>query len=450
MNSLPSSPAPGAAPRALVVGVGQAGANLVTALAAPSPGGIALLAADTDALSVSRPANVRSLPLGPRGMRGLSAGGDPARGAAAAEEVIAPLREAFMGNQFVLLLGGLGGGTATGALPVMARSARDAGALVLAVVTQPFEFEGERRQAVAEAGLEELRRAADAVVVLPNDKLAALASAAPSLVDAFAGANAAIADGVRGVLRLLTSRGLPAIDFGTLAGALGGRHARSALVSVTATGSARGRDAVAALQASPLLDAGAALAGAQSVIVNVAGGPDLTLPEISGLTKELRKLCAKDALLLGASVDNALAGRIVVTVLATEHAGVGDDEPTEAAIEEPAEEPSAPAAPAPRSAPAPGPGFDSEFIHKPAPVRRRPSRVVPPAPELTPQAREQLIARHAPAAARGRRRSGPRMQQQPLALDVVSVSRFDKSQPTIRDGHDLDVPTFIRRGVVLN
>jgi cell division protein FtsZ len=438
MNQPSNFPVP-AAPRALVVGVGQAGTNLLATLAAGGHDGCALLAADTDALALGRQSHGRAFSLGPRGMRGLGAGGEPARGRAAAEEVTTPLREAFLGNEFVVLLGGLGGGTATGALPVLARVARDAGALVLAVVTQPFEFEGERRQAAAAGGLEELRRAADAVVVLPNDTLAALDNSAPNLVDAFGGANSAIADGVRGVLRLLTARGLPAIDFATLAGALRGRHARSVLASVAASGPTRGRDLVASIKASPLLNAGAALAHAQAVIVNVAGGPDLTLPEINALTKDLRKLCAPDALILGASVDEAFHGRVLLTVLVTGHAGAEADESTE--------EPSATTAETPALN---GPGFDSEFIKKPAPPRRHASRVVPPAPDLTPQAREQLIARHAPAPARGRRRGGPRMQQQQLALDVVSVNRFEKSQPTIRDGHDLDVPTFIRRGVVLN
>jgi cell division protein FtsZ len=437
MQQTPSSPAP----RVLVVGVGQAGGNLLAALSTHSPEGCVLLTADTDALALGRQTQGRTFALGPRCLRGLSAGGDVSRGRAAAEEVATPLRETFHGNQFVLLLGGLGGGTATGALPVLARVARDAGALVLAVVTQPFEFEGERRQSLAEDGLEELRRAADAVVVLPNDTLAALAHAAPSLIEAFAGANGALAEGVRGLVRLLTARGLPAIDFATLAGALRGRHARSGLASVTAEGAERMRDVTTLLKASPLLAAGGGLKQAQTVLVNVAGGPDLTLPEINALTKELRTLCAKDALILGASVDEALAGRIVLTVLATEH---GRDPLGEEARAE------APANPAAETPALTGPGFDSEFIHPPEPPRRRASRVVPSAPDLTPQAREQLIARHAPATGRSRRRSGPRLQQQQLALDVVSVSRFDKSQPTIRDGHDLDVPTFIRRGVVLN
>jgi cell division protein FtsZ len=436
MNQPSNSSAPGAAPRALVVGVGQAGANLLATLAAGGHDGCALLAADTDAVALGRQSHGRAFPLGPRCLRGLGAGGEPARGRSAAEEVTAPLREAFNGNQFILLLGGLGGGTATGALPVLARVARDAGALVLAVVTQPFEFEGERRQSLAADGLEELRRAVDAVVVLPNDTLAALASSAPSLVDAFAGANGAIADGVRGVLRLLTARGLMALDFATLAGALRGRHACSVMVSVAAGGPDRVRDALAALLASPLLG-GNVLKDAQSVIASLAGGPDLSLPEVNRVAKDLRTKCAKNSLVFGATVDDALTGRLLLTVIATGHAGVEADEP--------AEEPAAAETPAMS-----GPGFDSEFIHQPAPPKRRASRVVPPAPELTPQAREQLIARHAPAAGRGRRRGGPRMQQQQLALDVVSVSRFDKSQPTIRDGHDLDVPTFIRRGVVLN
>jgi cell division protein FtsZ len=439
MNT-PSTSLP-AAPRLLLLGIGQAGTSL---LAATVAGGLpegALLAADTDALALARQTAAPALTMGAGCLRGLSAGGEPARGRAAAEETAEALREALAGRQLVVLLGGLGGGTATGALPVAARLAGEAGALVLAVVTLPFEFEGPRRQSQAASGLEELRRAADAVIALPNQRLAELTGQAPGLLEAFTTANTALAEGVRGVLGMLTGPALLPLDFATLAQALRGRHVRSALVSVTASGPQRVTELLDALQNSPLLGGVEALRRAPSVVASLRGGPDLTLPEVNRLAGALRAMGCDDRLVLGAGVDQGLNGRLVLTVLATEPAGAVANDPASPAATEDSETASAQTEAA---------AIETGFVQKPEPSKRRPSRVVPPAPELSPEARAALLARHAPAAARARRRSGPRMQQQQLALDIVSVSRFENSQPTIRDGHDLDVPTFIRRGVVLN
>ena len=181
------------------------------------------------------------------------------------------------GADIVFLLAGLGGGTGTGAAPVLARMARESGALVLAIVTMPFEFEGLRRQQQAEYGLHLLKSAADAVICLPNQKLFKLLDEKTSVVDGFKISNALLAEGLHGIWRLLTRTGLINVDFADLCSVTRGRHSASSFASAEASGERRAEQIVEKLLSHPLLDGGQALSEADAVLVSLVGGPDLTL-----------------------------------------------------------------------------------------------------------------------------------------------------------------------------
>jgi cell division protein FtsZ len=410
-----------------VVGVGNAGAsvlNLVMQGGMPEAGFIAV---NTE--SPSSPSDrIGQVTLETKLMRGLGTGGDPERGRALAEEQSCKVKALAQGADVVLLLAGLGGGAGTGISPVVARAARESGALVLAFVTLPFACEGARRQRLAEHGLAELKAAADGVICLPNQKVFKFIDENTSLVETFHITAELLADAVRGIWRLLTHTGLIEIHFADLAALLRDRHVESAFAVAEAVGPTRSREVMDKLLAHPMLDGGQILSESDAVLVSLMGGPDLTMAEVNRVMEQINRQCEHTHVVMGAAVDEAFRDRLSVTLVAARRT-------TESAAD---------------SGPQPS---DEEQLNTQllsiTPGARPGSRFVPPAPTLPPDQVEQLLARQKGRTARVRK-SAARMLQSQLPLEIISKGRFDKSEPTIHKGEDLDVPTYVRRGIALN
>jgi cell division protein FtsZ len=408
-----------------VWGVGGAGCNAVSALDSSLLEGVHILAVNTDAQALAASAAANKLVLGARSTRGLGAGGDPVLGRAAAEEDLDKMASFCAGADIVFILAGLGGGTGTGAAPVLARLARESGALVLAIVTMPFEFEGQRRQQQAQSGLDLLKSAADAVISLPNQKLFKLLDEKTSVVDGFKISNALLAEGLQGIWRLLTRTGLINVDFADLASVTRGRHAASSFATAEASGERRAEQIVEKLMAHPLLDGGQVLTEADAVLISLVGGPDLTLVEVDKMMEPLKRQCENAHIIFGAAIDEKFTHRLSVTLIASHR------QPDEArpGASQPA-----------RQAP------PLHFLDKETTADARPpTRIAPPPPELTAEQKEQLFKTQ---NVRNRKKFS-RLQKE-LPLEIVFKGRFEKSEPTIRHGEDLDLPTYIRRGVPLN
>jgi cell division protein FtsZ len=329
---------------------------------------------------------------------------------------------------------GLGGGTGTGASPVVARVAKETGALVLGIVMLPFDCEGTRRGRQAQLGLHELKNAADGVICLPNQKVFKLVDEKTSLIEAIQVSNELVAQGIRGIWRLLARPGLIRVDFADLRAVTQGRHAESCLATAEAQGENRAREVTEKLLAHPLIDQGAVLADSDAVLVAIAGGRTLTLNEVNWIMEQVNRQCEQAQITLGAAIDEELGDRIVVTLVSSHRA--------------PAEAGGAPRVAG--SSPTPGLqtlGDPEEGAGAPG-QSRSPSRFLPPPPSLTPEQTAQLFTQQNGG---GRPRKGAsRLKQGQLPLEIMSKGRFEKSEPTIHHGQDLDVPTYIRRGVALN
>ena len=409
-----------------VFGVGGAGGNIVSHLAQAGFAGVTFVALNTDARALANVHAANKLALGNQLTRGLSAGGDPEQGQAAAEEDLGRLKELCVGTDLVFIAAGLGGGTGTGASPVLARAAQEAGALVLAFVTLPFECEGARRQRQAQHGLERLKAAADGVICLPNQKVFSLIDEKTSLPETFNFTNELLAQGMRGIGRLLTRAGHINIDFADLCAVVRGRHAESSFATAEAMGENRAREVVDKLFASPLLDGGQMLGEADTVLVSLLGGPDLTMAEINRVMEKINRQCENAQVILGAAIDETCGDHLSVTLVASRRNRSVPVAPSEAADEDEV----------------------TQFLSA-SRTGRPASRRVPPPPPLTLAETGQLLSQQAGASSRQRRRAA-KLRQAQLPLEIISKGRFEKSEPTIHQGEDLDVPTYIRRGVALN
>lgn len=410
-----------------VIGIGGAGSNAVSQLSAELLEDVRFAVLNTDAAALAQSPVESKLMLGSKSTRGLGAGGDPERGRAAALEDVEKIGALCAGAGVVFVVAGLGGGTGTGAAPVVARLAKEMGALVLAIVILPFECEGGRRQRQAQLGFQELKQAADAVICLPNQRVFRLIDDNTSLVDAFAITNRFVSHGVRGIHRLLTRPGLINVDFADLCTVTQGKHAETSLATAEASGENRARDVVQKLLEHPLVEHSQALAAATSVLVCIAGGPGLTMSEVNRVMEQINRQCEHAHIILGAAVDDALGDTLSVTLLASSANPAADDrflrreQNANAAAEEPR-------------------GLSAAISSKPG---NRPM-IVPAAPH-------EMSAEPAQSSPGARpRKASSRMRQGQLPLEIVSKGRFEKSEPTIYHGQDLDVPTYIRRGIPLN
>lgn len=440
--SLSSGGVPGTpVSRIRYLGVGGAGAKFIELLATGgmAPDSLVVLGSDESLLRETTAG--RKLLLQSRLLRGLGTGGDPEIGQAAAMELAGPIKSVCEGVEIVVLLAGLGGGTGTGAAPVVARLAHEAGALVLAFAVLPFACEGRRKTLQAAHGLEQLKAEADGVICLSNQKLFRLLAGSATVMDAFATANDVLLGGIRSVHQLVTRRGIVELKFATLCSTLRGRHAESAFATVAASGPDRVTTLVKQILKHPLLDEGHLLAGADAVLVSVTGGTNLGMLEIDQLVQQLQDHCGQAEVLCGADVDAARGDELSVTVIATKRQSVpsGEDPDAGSAAGHP------PRLEAGSFDSAMGTTFleSNETVHFHAP-----SRLVPPPPELDSAQRWEVLEKQGSRG--GRKRRGPKMKQGQLPLQIVSKGRFDKTEPTLHNGEDLDLPTYLRRGVALN
>ena len=246
---------------------------------------------------------------------GLGSGADPAVGRAAAEEAVDQLKAALRGSDMVFVTAGEGGGTGTGAAPVVARVARELGALTVGIVTTPFRFEGTRRRAAGDSGVEELRAACDTVIVIPNDRLLEVLDRSTSMIDAFRIADDVLRQGVQGICDLITTPGLINLDFADVRTVM--QDAGSALMGIGyATGPTRAREAAERALGSPLIDA--EIVRARGILLSISGGDDLSLVEVNEAAEVVRQTATDETnIIFGATVDPRLTGQVWVTVVAT-------------------------------------------------------------------------------------------------------------------------------------
>jgi cell division protein FtsZ len=306
----------GPAARIKVIGIGGGGSNAVNRMVGTGLDGVEFIVANTDlqALRVNR-APVK-LQIGSKLTKGLGAGADPSIGRSAALEDTERIIQAVGGADMVFITTGLGGGTGTGAAPVIASLASELGALTIAVVTKPFKFEGKKRQLQAERGLEALRDCVDTIITIPNERLLTIIDRTTPLTEAFATADDVLRQAIQGISDLILVPGLINLDFADVRTIMSGMG-----LAMMGTGFADGQDrAVEAARraiSSPLLE-GACVNGARGVIINVTGGPDLSLVEVSEASSIVHEAADEDAnIIFGAVVDPTLKGKVKITVIAT-------------------------------------------------------------------------------------------------------------------------------------
>ncbi len=302
--------------RIKVVGVGGGGGNAVNRMVGSGLDGVEFIVANTDlqALKANR-ASVK-LQIGSKLTKGLGAGADPNVGRSAALEDTEHLIHALDGADMVFVTAGLGGGTGTGAAPVIASLATELGALTIAVITKPFKFEGKKRQIQAERGLEALRDCVDTIITIPNERLLSIIDRTTPMTDAFATADDVLRQAIQGISDLILMPGLINLDFADVKTIMSGMGLAMMGTGV-ADGPERACEAARRAISSPLLE-GASVTGARGVIINVTGGPDLSLVEVSEASSIVQEAADEDAnIIFGAVVDPTLSGRVKITVIAT-------------------------------------------------------------------------------------------------------------------------------------
>ena len=461
-------------PRILVFGVGGAGGNAVNNMIEANLQGVEFIVANTDAQALSRSRADNHLQLGLGTTAGLGAGARPEVGAKAAEESIDEIRARLEGAHMVFIAAGMGGGTGTGAAPIIARTAQEMGILTIAVITKPFGFEGAHRMRLAEEGLAKIRGHVDTMIVVPNQNLFRIANDKTTFADAFRMADDVLYSGVRGITDLIVMPGLINLDFADVSAIMRGMG--TALMGMgEASGEARALEAAKRAIDNPLLD-DVTIKGAKGVLVNITGGYDMTLFELDEAANEIRREVDPNAnIILGSAFDASLEGRIRVSVVAAGLDAASRRLPaaqpiTPAAIaaaaaqpiaepEDIAEEPEEELAVSeeqdvdaysddydvtgrprivtpPRTPAAPAPAVFSERTDEPAPDR---------------SAREGAPAASGFANLFGWRRPAPQGQNDagPTPRSTASApiisSPDDHPEPAAFDDADLEIPAFLRR-----
>ncbi len=302
-------------PRIVVFGVGGAGGNAVDNMIEAGLQGVEFVVANTDAQALARSKAATRIQLGPKTTAGLGAGARPDIGAKAAEESVEDIRAAMMGAHMVFIAAGMGGGTGTGAAPVIARVASESGVLTVAVVTKPFGFEGTRRMNHAEEGLDAIRGYVDTMIVVPNQNLFRVANERTTFAEAFRLADDVLYSGVRGITDLMVMPGLINLDFADVNVIMRGMG--TAMMGMgEASGERRAYEAARLAIDNPLLDE-ISMRGAKGVLINITGGYDMTLFELDEAANEVRREVDPDAnIILGSAFDTSLEGRIRVSVVA--------------------------------------------------------------------------------------------------------------------------------------
>src|SRR6202048_4758534 len=303
-------------PRITVFGVGGAGGNAVNNMITAGLQGVDFVVGNTDAQALTMTKAQRIVQMGTQVTQGLGAGSQPDVGAAAAQEVIDEIRDHLSGANMVFVTAGMGGGTGTGAAPVIAKTAREQGILTVGVVTKPFHFEGQRRMRTAEAGIAELHKVVDTLLIIPNQNLFRVANEKTTFADAFAMADQVLYSGVACITDLMVKEGLINLDFADVRAVM--REMGKAMMGTgEATGEKRALTAAEAAIANPLID-DSSMKGAKGLLISITGGKDLTLFEVDEAATRIREEVDQDAnLIVGARFAEPLAGVIRVSVVAT-------------------------------------------------------------------------------------------------------------------------------------
>ncbi|MFZ4789923.1 MAG: cell division protein FtsZ [Candidatus Competibacteraceae bacterium] len=299
-----------------VIGVGGGGSNAVQHMLSANIDKVDFICANTDAQALKTSLVPITLQIGANITKGLGAGANPDVGRQAAQEDIERIREVLQGADMVFITAGMGGGTGTGAAPVVAQLAREMGILTVGVVTKPFPFEGKKRMEVAKRGIDELRETVDSLIIIPNEKLLTVLGKSASLLDAFKAANEVLLGAVQGIAELITHPGLINVDFAdvrTVMSAMG----MAMMGTGRAVGDGRAREAAEAAIRSPLLE-NVNLAGAKGLLVNITGGLDITIGEFTEVGEIIQELAAEDATVkVGMAVDEEMRNELRVTIVAT-------------------------------------------------------------------------------------------------------------------------------------
>jgi cell division protein FtsZ len=321
----PNGITPSQTARIEVIGVGGGGSNAVNRMIASDLRGVGYRVLNTDAQALIQSSALKRIQLGQKLTRGLGAGGNPVIGQKAAEESRAELIESLQGADLVFIAAGMGGGTGTGAAPVVAEVAKECGALTVGIVTKPFGFEGRRRMRQAEEGIARLSEHVDTLIVIPNDRLRDAIAGAP-LQEAFRAADDVLRMGVKGISDIITRPGLVNVDFADVRSVM--TDAGTALLGLgVGSGRSRATEAAQAAISSPLLEA-ARIDGAKGCVINISGGKDMTLEDMTTASEVIYDVVDPEAnIIVGAVVDERLEGEIHVTVIATGFEGGGPYRP---------------------------------------------------------------------------------------------------------------------------
>jgi len=343
-------------PRISVIGVGGAGGNAIANMMRADVQGVEFLVANTDAQALNASEADRRIQLGLKITQGLGAGSRPEIGRAAAEETIEEIERALEGAHMCFIAAGMGGGTGTGAAPVIAKTARDKGILTVGVVTKPFAFEGTRRGRSADAGIEELQKHVDTLIVIPNQNLFRLATSETTFKEAFEMADEVLQQGVRGITDLMVMPGLINLDFADVRSVMG-EMGKAMMGTGEAAGDNRAIEAAEKAISNPLLD-GVSMKGAKGVIISITGGEDMRLMEVDEAASHIKELVDPDAnIIWGSAFNNNLDGKIRVSVVATGIEAEAAVQPTQGKVF------TFPTATRPAAAaPAPAPESKSEIV----------------------------------------------------------------------------------------
>ncbi len=303
-------------PRITVIGVGGAGGNAVTNMIESHLEGVEFVVANTDAQALAQSATERRIQMGTALTQGLGAGSQPQVGAGAAEEALPEIMDQLAGAHMVFITAGMGGGTGTGAAPVIARAAKEQGILTVGVVTKPFHFEGQKRLLTAERGIEQLAKHVDTLIVIPNQNLFRVANEKTTFAAAFAMADQVLYSGVASITELMTKDGLINLDFADVR-AIMSEMGKAMMGTGEASGEKRAIEAAEAAISNPLLD-DVSMRGARGLLISISGGPDLTLYEVDEAATRIREEVDPEAnIILGATFDETLDGTMRVSVVAT-------------------------------------------------------------------------------------------------------------------------------------
>ncbi len=391
-----------------LVGIGGAGTNAVDRLKMENLERLQLCVINTDNQALASSPVQDKVLIGMGTTRGLGAGGDPDLGRQAAEDEREKIVNVVKGCDLVFIIAGMGGGTGGGASPIVAEIAAAEGALVIAFVTLPFSFEGGRRLKQAEEGLAALRKACDAVIPLPNDILLQEAADNETVLDSFARADEWIGRGVKAIWSMLSKTGLINVDFATLRQAFQNRGAKTLFGLSEGEGENATAEAIASLKLCPLLHTPEFSRKADRLLVNITGGTDLTLPKVNEIMNAIADQFGRDShIIMGAVIDEGMQGRVEISVL-----GASDM------------------------------GTRGVLPRRPAPMK---PRAVSTRTEEAPQGAETAAmpsAQEAPVPA------GPKPTQEEFGFgEVESRGQFERTDRNLFDGQDLDVPTYLRKGI---